>query len=119
MASFALVAALVPERVQGLGLMTPFVSLWPGTGPTPPGWTDAEARSHRAAVRTVVDNWGSGASVDVWDTSLDTPYNRRLMALLERCSAAPAAAAAYWDWLFQTDSTDILRAIQEIGRAHV
>jgi class 3 adenylate cyclase len=111
-APLALVAALVPERVQGLAFLTPFASMWSGSGPVSVGWTDAEARNYRAAVRTAVDNWGSGGTIDVWDTSLDTPYNRRLMALLERCSTTPAAAGAYWEWLFETDSTDILRAVQ-------
>ena len=108
----ALVAALVPERVQGLGFLTPFASMWRGTGPLPPGWSDAEARSYRALARTVVDSWGSGVTIDIWDPALDTPYNRRLMALLERCSTTPAAAAAYWDWLFETDISDVLRAVQ-------
>jgi class 3 adenylate cyclase len=108
----ALVAALVPERVQALTLLAPCAALWSGSGPTPPGWTDEEARSYRALSRTVTDNWGSGGTVDIWDPALDTPYNRRLMGMLERCSTTPAAAAAHWDWLLSTDITDILRAVQ-------
>jgi class 3 adenylate cyclase/pimeloyl-ACP methyl ester carboxylesterase len=108
----ALLAALVPERVQGLCLFAPCAALWRGTGPPPPGWTDAEARNYRTLARTVVDNWGSGVTIDIWDRGLDTPYNRRLMALLERCSTTPAAAGALWDSLFETDLSDVLRAVQ-------
>jgi class 3 adenylate cyclase len=108
----ALVAALVPERVQALSLLSPCAAMWSGSGPPPPGWTDEEARSFRALSRTVTDSWGSGATVDIWDPALDTPYNRRLMGMLERCSTTPAAAAAHWDWLLSTDISDILRTVQ-------
>jgi class 3 adenylate cyclase/pimeloyl-ACP methyl ester carboxylesterase len=107
----ALVAALAPERVAGLVLLTPFAHGWYGDGELPVGWSAAEASDYLARTRAVTETWGSGATVGYWDPVLDTPFNRRLMALLERCSATPAAARAHLEAVLRYDMTDVLRAV--------
>ena len=69
------------------------------------------ARRHRG-FKHAVTNWGSGALVDMLGPTTDTAFNRRLMAVLERSSATPAAIQAYFEWAFQQDIQDVLRAVQ-------
>lgn len=105
----ALVAARAPERVSGLVLLEPFPQ---GVGSAAlRGWTNDESRVFVETFRHAVTHWGSGHSVNVWMPSLSTAYNRRLMALLERCSATPAAAQRYLDWSLRLDIQDILRSV--------
>ena len=62
--------------------------------------------------RRAFANWGSGQIIDMWDPAQGTAYNRRLMALLERSSATPAAAQAYLEWLMALDIQDVLRSVR-------
>lgn len=48
----------------------------------------------------------------MWDSAQGTPYNRRLMGLLERSAATPAAARSYFEWALQQDVESVLPAIQ-------
>jgi len=107
----ALIAARAPERVRGLVLLTPFPQGLESAD-EPHGWTEAELTSIVEGYRHAFANWGSGEIIDMWDPVQATAYNRRLMALLERSSATPAAAQAYLDWIVQSDIRDLLKAVQ-------
>ena len=107
----ALVAARVPERVTSLSFLMP---LGQGlqTSSVPHGWTEDEIQRAMAGIRHTTDHWGSGASLEFLVPILNTPFNRRLMAMLERSSATPAAIRSYFDWLLQQDMQEVLRAFQ-------
>ena len=107
----ALVAARAPERVQALALVNPFPRGLELAGELH-GWTEAELRPVVEGYRHAFDHWGSGEIIDMWDPVQATAYNRRLMGLLERSSATPAAARAHLDWVFQTDFQDVLKSVQ-------
>ncbi|MGW5074336.1 adenylate/guanylate cyclase domain-containing protein [Rhodococcus sp. NPDC004095] len=111
--ALALVAARAPDRVSGMVLQQPFVegALRDGVGP-PRGWTEEERDRFVDGWRAAYDNWGSGQLLAAWDTALDSPFNRRLMALLERCSATPATARAHLEWWLRIDYFDALASIQ-------
>lgn len=109
-APVALVAAASPQRVKGLLLWHPWV-----TGPLSPaaqkyGWlpnNDDYVRDWSQAF----EQWGSGRTIDLFDAGTATAYNRRLMGMLERCSATPTAARAYFDWSVRSDHSEIMRAV--------
>ncbi|MFD4180843.1 adenylate/guanylate cyclase domain-containing protein [Rhodococcus sp. NPDC058514] len=111
--ALALVAARAPERVAGLVLQEPFVEgvLRERDG-LPHGWDEPGRDRWVEGWRSVYDHWGSGEILEMWDPTQDSPFNRRLMALLERCSATPAAARAHLEWLFRIDFSDTLPSIQ-------
>jgi class 3 adenylate cyclase len=107
-----LAAAKAPERVSGVVLLKPLSS-----GPLAPdamehGWTEESASEYADGWRAVMERWGSGATVEMWDPVLATPYNRRLMALLERCSAKTAFAQKYLEAALSIDITPFLPAVQ-------
>ena len=97
----ALVAANTPERVNALVLVNT------ASCRTKPELADVVER-----IRHAFDHWGSGETIDVWDSVQASPYNRRLMAMLERSSATPAAARSYLEWALQQDLEDILPLVQ-------
>ena len=107
----ALAAARAPERVSGLVLFNPLAQ-----GPTSAdelhGWSDDEMSSFAEGYREAFAHWGSGQIIDMWDPVQATAYNRRLMALLERSSATPAAAQAYFEWFLQLDIQEVLKSVQ-------
>lgn len=108
----ALVAARSPNRVSGLVLVNP-VAQGPGLALADlVGWTRAEVEAVVGGYASVYQNWGSGESIRMWDPVLDTPFNRRLGGVLERCSATPATAAAYADSIFGLDVSDVLRTVR-------
>jgi len=107
--ALALVAARAPERVHALVLVNPLVEGVEGNDDLH-GWTDAEQEAFVEGYRHAFANWGSGESIGMWDPVQSTPYNRRQMGLMERCSATPAAARAYYDWIMQMDIEDVLRS---------
>jgi class 3 adenylate cyclase/pimeloyl-ACP methyl ester carboxylesterase len=108
----ALVAARAPNRVAGLVLVNPYAQGVHITTDELHGWTDAEAEEFVAGYRSAIEHWGSGEIIKMWDPAQDTAFNRRLMALLERCSATPMTAAGYLDWLLKLDVSDVLRSVQ-------
>ena len=108
----ALVAACAPERVANLLLHVPWADGLPIRSESLPGWTSDEAADYAEAYATGYNQWGSGQVAGLWSSALDSPFNRRLMGLLERSSATPSAARAHGEWFSQVDLTDVFRAIQ-------
>ena len=109
--AMALVAARSPDRVTAVILIHPMAQ-GPAASGELHGWTDEERHDTIEGFRHVVANWGSGALVDLLGRATDTAFNRRLMAMLERSSATPAAIKSYFEWAIQQDIEDVLRAIQ-------
>ena len=109
--AMALVAARSPDRVNALILIHPMAQ-GPAVSGELHGWTDEERHDTLEGFRHVVANWGSGALVDLIGPATDTAFNRRLMAMLERSSATPAAIKSAFEWVLQQDIEDVLRAIQ-------
>ena len=114
-ACVALVAARAPERVSGLVLFNPIAQGAESSGEIQ-GWTEAEMVTYLDGYRDAFENWGSGRMIDMWDPLQGTAYNRRLMALLERSSATPTSAMAYFEWILKLDIQDVLRSVQEPTR---
>ena len=54
--------------------------------------------------------------IDAYYRVQGTGYNRRLMAMLERCSATPATARRYWEWFVRLDISDVFRAVRSPTR---
>jgi class 3 adenylate cyclase/pimeloyl-ACP methyl ester carboxylesterase len=107
----ALVAATNPDRVRNLLLLNPYAAGPLAANAIDVGWTDDEIANYMQVWTEVMDQWGSGRTIDLWDPGQSTGYNRRLAGLLERCSATPSAARAYLDWAVRLDLVDILRAV--------
>ncbi len=107
----AMVAAKAPHRVNALVLLQP-TAQGVDSAEELEGWTAAEAHVFREGWRAAFEHWGSGEVSGMWDPAQATPFNRRLMGLLERSSATPSAAMAYYDWISQLDIQDVLRSVQ-------
>jgi class 3 adenylate cyclase/pimeloyl-ACP methyl ester carboxylesterase len=105
-------AAKAPERVVSLVLLKGIACGPLADDALTHGWTPEEAQRYAEGYRAVMAKWGSGSSVEMWDPVLATPYNRRMMALLERCSATPAFAQTYVEAALAIDLTPYLPAIQ-------
>ncbi|GAB2647292.1 adenylate/guanylate cyclase domain-containing protein [Prescottella soli] len=114
-AALSLVAARTPERVAGLVLVQPFAEALVAAG-VPHGWTAQSQKRFVDGWRTAFDAWGSGMSLAMWDPALDSPRNRRIMAMMERCSATPATARAYLERSLRSDYSSMLPAIQAPAR---
>lgn len=112
----ALVTARCPERVAGLVLIQPFAERLitddEDDGPPPPGWDREHLEWFVSGWRSVYRHWGSGESVPLWDPAVDSPFNRRVMAMLERCSATPATAQEHLENVMRIDYSEALPAIQ-------
>ena len=108
----AMVAACAPERTSHLLLHVPWAGGLPIQADLPPGWSKDEADGYREAHAGAYGQWGSGQTARLWSATMDSPYNRRLMGLLERSSATPPAAKAHGEWFSQVDMTEVFRAIQ-------
>ena len=111
-----LAAAKAPDRVAGLVLFRPLVCGPLAATAGEQGWTEDGAATYAAGWRAVMNRWGSGATVEMWDPMLATPYNRRLMAMLERCSATPTFAKTYLDAALGVDYSACLPAVQATTR---
>jgi class 3 adenylate cyclase len=110
-APMAMVAAQSPERVNGLVLFSPF-ALGVKALEELHGWERADIQNAIDRLRFAYASWGSGRMVEFADPVLDTPFNVRLMALLERSSATPSAARSYFESLLEMDVRDVLRSVQ-------
>jgi class 3 adenylate cyclase len=111
-AALALVAARAPDRVAGIVALKPVVCGPLAANAEEYGWTPQESEAYASAWQRVFDSWGSGATMAAWDPVADTPYNRRLTAMLERCSATPTAAMAYFENAVRLNGTAMLSAVQ-------
>ena len=107
----ALVAAQHPELVSGIVMLDPCLT-GPLIGGPENGWTPDQARAVVDGYRHVVREWGSGGSLRMWDAALCTPYNVRLLAMVERCSASPELAQAYVERLFMIDGRPIFPEVR-------
>lgn len=106
----ALLAAKAPDRVSSLSFLEPLAQ---GLEvPDLHGWTDDERERGAENVRHMIDRWGTGGLLEILDPALDTAFNRRLMAVLERSSATPVAIRSYFDWLLRLDIREIMAAVQ-------
>ena len=110
-APLILVAAQAPERVNGLVLLNPIVCGLQAREDRH-GWTESDVDEYFEGFRHAFDHWGSGGIIDMYDPVLATGFNRRLMGMLERCSATPAAAKAYYESMFELDVRDALKSVQ-------
>ncbi|WP_072802345.1 adenylate/guanylate cyclase domain-containing protein [Rhodococcoides yunnanense] len=109
----SLVAARSPDRVAGLVLIQPFADrLIADDGQPPPGWDSEHLEQFVAGWRSVYRHWGSGEGVPLWDPTVDTPVNRRVMAMMERCSATPATAQEHLENVMRLDYSKALPAIR-------
>ncbi len=108
----AVAAAKAPERVVSLVLFKGIACGPLADDAHQHGWTTEEATRNVDGWRAVMAKWGSGASLEMWDPMLATPFNRRLMAMLERCSATPTFARMYSEASLTIDLTPYLPAIQ-------
>ncbi len=104
-----LFAAQSPERVRGLVLVNPIITV---SEPDPDaGWTPESYARFHGTFQEVFAAWGSGLTAATSDEVLGSPFNRRLAAMLERCSAPPATARAHWEWLQDLDARDLMASI--------
>jgi class 3 adenylate cyclase/pimeloyl-ACP methyl ester carboxylesterase len=110
--ALALVAAKAPGRVAGIVALKPIACGPLAVEAAAYGWTRKAADAYASAWRHVFDTWGSGATMAAWDPVADTPYNRRLTAMLERCSATPTAAMAYFENVVRLNAAALLSAVQ-------
>ncbi|SNS57237.1 adenylate/guanylate cyclase domain-containing protein [Rhodococcoides kyotonense] len=109
----ALVAARSPERVAALVLIQPFADrLIVDDEALPPGWDRENLERFVSSWRSAYRHWGSGESAPMWDPAVDTPVNRRVSAMLERCSAPPATAEEHLEHVMRVSYSDTLPAIQ-------
>jgi class 3 adenylate cyclase len=106
----ALATAMAPERFTNLVLVNPLAQ-GVHCGRPLEGWTEEEARVFHEGYRQVFEHWGAGRALEMWDPVQDTPYNRRLMAMLERCAATPVAARRYYEWFLELDVQDVLASM--------
>lgn len=107
----ALVAAKAPQRVSGLVLVNP-LARGVSDDAERHGWPPGEVERFVESYRRIFDSWGSGGTIDMWDSVLATPRGRRLMAMLERSSATPSVARAYFEWVQQLDVEDVLPSVR-------
>lgn len=106
----ALVAARSPDRVSSINFLEPLAQGLEASDLQ--GWTDDERDQALQRVQRIVDGWGTGGTLEILDSALNTAFNRRLMAVLERSSATPVAIRSYFDWLLHMDIREILGAVQ-------
>lgn len=108
----ALVAARQPQRVKALVLIVPFAQALDGSN-VPEGWTADTADNFFQLIDHAFRHWGSGGIAPAWDSVLGrTPYNRRFMGMLERCSGSPSTVLAHYEQWRETDLTDIFSAVR-------
>ncbi len=109
----ALAAARCPDRITGLVLAQPWSEALVSEDHGPPAaWTAAERDRFVESYRRAYARWGQGELASLAHSALDRPHNRRIMALLERCSATPETARRHLEWALRVDYSWVLPAIQ-------
>ncbi|MFX1760156.1 adenylate/guanylate cyclase domain-containing protein [Rhodococcus sp. As11] len=107
-----LVAATAPDRVHALMLVAPYCEPLLDYDRPPHGWTEPEITDFVESWRDAVRHWGEGLTVPLTDAHVDSPYNRRLMAMLERCSASPSTMSAHLEASLRIDYSHALGSVQ-------
>jgi class 3 adenylate cyclase/pimeloyl-ACP methyl ester carboxylesterase len=107
----ALVAAQHPELVKGMVMLVPCIA-GPLVDDPDGGWTSETARAMVDRYRQVGRDWGSGSLLEAWDPGLCSPLNRRLMAMLERCTVSPEMARANLERRFEVDGRAIFSQVR-------
>ncbi|MFZ2175153.1 MAG: alpha/beta hydrolase, partial [Rhodococcus sp. (in: high G+C Gram-positive bacteria)] len=108
----ALLAARTPDRVTGVFFHQPFAESLLQTDPVPHGLTPETGVTLVEGWLDAARNWGTGQTLSMWDPAADTTFNRRLMAMMERCSCTPAEARAHFDWFLRLDYSQTLPLVQ-------
>ena len=105
-------AALYPDRVDGLVLNCPYLSMPLADDPDLTGWEPGAARSFADWWLENVERWGSGIIGDGWDPALASPRNYRQLGVLERTAASRPVARAYVEAAMRTDVSRIAAQVQ-------
>jgi pimeloyl-ACP methyl ester carboxylesterase len=105
-------AALYPDRVDGLVLNCPYLSMPLADDPDLTGWEPGAARSFADWWLENVERWGSGLIGDGWDPALASPRNYRQLGVLERTAASRPVARAYVEAAMRTDVSRIAAHLQ-------
>ncbi|WP_037223455.1 adenylate/guanylate cyclase domain-containing protein, partial [Rhodococcus sp. R1101] len=102
----------LPDRVHALMLVAPYCEPLLDYGRPPHGWTEPGITDFVESWRDAVRHWGEGLTVPLTDAHVDSPYNRRLMAMLERCSASPSTMSAHLEASLRIDYSHALGSVQ-------
>ncbi len=105
-------AARWPERVVGIAMITPNI-VGPLSADGAFGWTPEAVAACVGGYRQATREWGTGLSIAMWDPGFASPYNVRLGARAERCSASPRFAVQLIEQKLAMDG----RGIYELVRA--
>ena len=105
-------AASYPDRVDGLVLVCPYLSMPLADDPDLTGWEPGAARRFADWWLENVERWGSGIVVDGWDPAIASPRNYRQLGLLERTAASRPVARAYVEAAMRTDVSRIASEVQ-------
>lgn len=105
-------AASHPDRVDGLVLNCPYLSMPLADDPDLTGWEPGAARRFVDWWLENVDRWGSGIIGDGWDPVLASPRNYRQLGVLERTAASRPVARAYVEAAMRADVSRIAAQVQ-------
>lgn len=107
-----LLATHRPDRVEALVLTTPVArGFRAGTFDEHSELTEPQAQHLEAQFGQVLDDWGSGRSVELWDPVLSA-RNRRSAGMMERAACGPATARALFETVSHSDVREALPLIQ-------
>ncbi len=107
----AVFAAMHPERVEHLVLLTPFAQGW-GASEDLMGWTREERLEFDAEWDEVLKEWGTGRSLQAFSPAVATPRTMRRWGVLERISASPAVMQGLYQRFRAADAREAMAAIQ-------
>jgi class 3 adenylate cyclase len=105
-------AASHPDRVDGLVLLCPYLSMPLADDPDLTGWEPGAAHRFAEWWLENVDRWGSGILVDGWDPAIASPRNYRQVGMLERTAASRPVARAYVEAAMRTDVSRVASQVQ-------
>ena len=104
-----LFAALHPERVRALVLLTPLPRLVRGPGY---GWAQT-VEERDAVVRTIIEHWGSASAEQPWSVFAGGDEQlRRVLARYQRLSMSPGVAASSLAMAGEVDVREVLPSVQ-------
>jgi class 3 adenylate cyclase/pimeloyl-ACP methyl ester carboxylesterase len=105
-------AATHPDRVDGLVLVCPYLSMPLADEPDLTGWEPGAGRRWAEWWLENADRWGSGVVADGWDPAIASPRVYRQAALLERTAASRPVARAYIEAAMRSDVSRIAAQVQ-------